>query len=137
MDLYNTVKSQNSMIKDQTTQMQHQYSTDKQKIVLLYQSLGWYSFFSFILWCVYYFTCFFIVYFVLFGSSSEETSIFSKIVTLTFFFFYPLFITPLENYLLNGIEFIRAYFSGTIYTDLRKNTPPLSTNLLYARPYSQ
>ena len=135
MDLYQSVKSQNSILREKINKMTNEYSTDKQKIVFLYQNLEWYSFFSFILWCVYYFVCFIVIYFVFFGSRTLETSIFYKIIIVLFFFFYPLFITPLENYLLNFIQYIRAYFSGSIYTNSQSNTPPLSTNMLYSAPY--
>jgi len=137
MDLYNSVKQQNKILQEQTNQTQNQYSTDKQKIVYLYQNLEWYAFFSFILWCVYYFVCFFVLYFILFGSNSMETSVSYKVIVLGFFFFYPLFITPLENYLLNILKYIRDYFSGSIYTDLRNKTPPLSSNMIYSAPYGQ
>ena len=137
MDLYQSVKSQNSILREKINKMTNEYSTDKQKIVFLYQNLEWYSFFSFILWCVYYFVCFIVIYFVFFGSRTLETSIFYKIIIVLFFFFYPLFITPLENYLLNFIQYIRAYFSGSIYTNSQSNTPPLSTNMLYSAPYGQ
>jgi hypothetical protein len=130
-DLYNSVKWQNSIIQDQMKKIQDVYSTDKQKIRFLNQDLEWYSYISFILWIIYYFMCFVMAYFIFFGSKGQYTSMMYKCFMIAFIFLYPVFITPLEMYLINIWQYIRAYFTGSIYANSRAKSPPLSVNQLY------
>lgn len=112
-NLYESVRSQNQMIDNESANMRDSYSIDSQKgKYMIYNIMNW-NRFNFYLWSIYYIIV--IVIYYLFIRGEIELKKNTKIYIAILLFIYPFLISTLELIIYNFFHFLYSVMIGLPY----------------------
>lgn len=123
VELYDSIKMQNDILKNNINNLKEMFSTDNQNINYQYAKIKNYKYFNYILLIIYFITLG--ISFIFLIRSKKIKQWYVKLIIVIVFVLYPFFIYYLENYLYEFFSYTFSIINGEKY---KKTTIPVITN---------